>query len=125
MEQERVLVYDRIGRNQRNTLLLLALFVLVLSALSIVIGLVVGLPYPYAPLLIIPFLLFALFSYYSSSNIVLGISRAGGGEGGGGGRRTPPERPWPGAPAAPGRRLPEGGPPRQPPPPPPATRSTR
>src|SRR3990172_5671020 len=76
MEQERVLVYDRIGRNRRNTLLLLALFVLVLSALSIVIGLVVGLPYPYAPLLIVPFLLFALFSYYSSSNIVLGISAA-------------------------------------------------
>ena len=76
MEQERVLVYDRIGRNRRNTLLLLALFVLVLSGLSIVIGLVVGLPYPYAPLLIIPFLLFALFSYYSSSNIVLGISGA-------------------------------------------------
>ena len=76
MEQERVLVYDRIGRNRRNTLLLLALFVLVLSALSIVIGLVVGLPYPYAPLLIVPFLLFALFSYYSSSNIVLGISGA-------------------------------------------------
>src|SRR3990172_9174204 len=76
MEQERVLVYDRIGRNRRNTLLLLALFVLVLSALSFVIGVVVGLPYPYAPLLIIPFLLFALSSYYSSSNIVLGISGA-------------------------------------------------
>lgn len=76
MEEQRVLVYDRIDRNRRNTLLLLAAFVLLLAGLSIVIGLVLGLPYPYAPLLIIPFLIFAAFSYYSSSSIVLGISGA-------------------------------------------------
>jgi heat shock protein HtpX len=76
MEEQRVLVYDRIGQNRRNTLLLLAAFVLLLAGLSIAIGVVVGLPYPYAPLLIIPFLLFAILSYYSSSSIVLGISGA-------------------------------------------------
>jgi len=76
MVQERVLVYDRIDQNRRNTLLLLVAFVLVLAGLSIVIGLVLGLPYPFAPLLIIPFLLFALLSYYSASSIVLGISGA-------------------------------------------------
>ena len=75
-EQEQVLVYDRIGSNQRNTFLLLFGFVLLLAALSIVIGLAVGMPYPYAPLLIIPFLIFALFSYYASSNVALAMSRA-------------------------------------------------
>jgi heat shock protein HtpX len=76
MEEQRVLVYDRIGQNRRNTVLLLGTFVLLLAGLSIAIGLVLGLPYAYAPLLIVPFLLFALISYYSSSSIVLGISGA-------------------------------------------------
>src|SRR3970040_537589 len=76
MEQQPVLIYDRIDQNRRNTLLLLATFVVFLAGLSIAIGIVVGLPYPYAPLLIIPFLIFALFSYYSSASIALGISGA-------------------------------------------------
>ena len=74
--QQPVLVYDRIGKNRRNTLLLLGGFILLLAGFSIVIGLVVGLPYPYAPFLIIPFLVFAVISYYSSSNVALGISQA-------------------------------------------------
>ena len=74
--QQPVLIYDRIGSNRRNTILLLALFVLLLAGLSMVIGLVVGLPYPYAPLLIIPFLVFAIFSYYASSSIALAVSGA-------------------------------------------------
>jgi heat shock protein HtpX len=76
MEQQPVLIYDRIGQNRRNTILLLLTFVVFLAGLSIAIGIVVGLPYPYAPLLIIPFLIFALFSYYSSASIALGISGA-------------------------------------------------
>ncbi len=75
-EQERVLVYDRIDRNRRNTFLLLIGFVLLLAGLSIVIGVVIGLPFPFAPLLIIPFLIFAVFSYYASSNIALAMSGA-------------------------------------------------
>jgi heat shock protein HtpX len=74
--QERVLIYDRIGQNRRNTFLLLSVFVLLLAGLSIAIGLVLGLPYPFAPLLIVPFLLFALISYYSSANVALAISGA-------------------------------------------------
>lgn len=74
--QQPVLIYDRIGANRRNTIVLLFAFVLLLAGLSIIIGLAVGLPYPYAPLLIIPFLIFALFSYYASSNIALAISGA-------------------------------------------------
>jgi heat shock protein HtpX len=70
------LVYDRIGENRRDTFLLLLLFVALLAVMSIAIGIVLGLPYPYAPLLIIPFLIFALFSYYSSSGVALAISQA-------------------------------------------------
>ena len=75
-EQERILVYDRVDRNRRNTLLLLGVFVLLLAGLSIVIGVVIGLPLPFAPLLIIPFVIFALISYYASSNIALAMSGA-------------------------------------------------
>jgi heat shock protein HtpX len=76
VEQPAVLVYDRIARNRRNTLLLMVVFVALLAGVSIVIGLVLGMPYPYAPLLIVPFLLFALLSYYSSSRVALAISGA-------------------------------------------------
>jgi heat shock protein HtpX len=76
VEQQRVLVYDRIDGNRRSTFLLLALFVLLLAGLSIGIGIALGLPYPYAPLLVLPFLAFALVSYYSSASIALGISGA-------------------------------------------------
>ncbi len=75
-EQQPLLIYDRIDANRRNTLLLLVAFVVLLAGVSIVIGLVIGLPYPYAPLLVLPFLAFALFSYYASSNIALAISGA-------------------------------------------------
>jgi heat shock protein HtpX len=74
--EQPTLVYDRIGQNRRNTFLLLLAFVALVAGVAIAIGIVLGLPYPYAPLLIIPFLLFALFSYYSSSRIALSISQA-------------------------------------------------
>src|SRR3972149_2811060 len=74
--EQRVLVYDRIDRNKRNTLLLLVAFVVFLAGLSIAFGIILGLPYPFAPLLIIPFLVFARVSYYSSANVPLAISGA-------------------------------------------------
>jgi heat shock protein HtpX len=74
--QQQVLVYDRIGQNRRDTLLLMVLFIALLGGLSIAVGIIFGLPYPLAPLLIVPFLIYALFSYYSSSSITLGISNA-------------------------------------------------
>jgi heat shock protein HtpX len=70
------LVYDRIGENRRDTFLLLLAFVALLAGMSIAIGIILGLPYPYAPVLIVPFLLYALFSYYSSSRVALAISQA-------------------------------------------------
>lgn len=75
-QQQPVLIYDRIDQNRRNTLFLLIGFVALLAGLSIVIGLALGLPYPYAPLMIIPFLIFALISYYSASSVTLSVSGA-------------------------------------------------
>lgn len=74
--EQPTLVYDRIDQNRRNTFLLLVVFVALVAGVAIAIGIVLGLPYPYAPLLIIPFLLFAVFSYYSSSRVTLAISQA-------------------------------------------------
>jgi heat shock protein HtpX len=76
MAQQPVLLYDRIDQNRRNTFLLLAVFVALVACCAIAIGIVLGMPYPYAPLLIIPFLIFALVSYYSSTRITLAISQA-------------------------------------------------
>ncbi len=73
---ERVLIYDRIDANRRSTFLLLFVFVALLAGASIAMGIVLGLPYPFAPLLIIPFLIIALVSYYSSSRVALAISQA-------------------------------------------------
>jgi len=75
-QQQQVLVYDRIGQNRRDTLFLMLLFIAVLAGLSIAVGIVLGLPYPYAPVLIVPFLIYAVFSYYASSRIALSVSGA-------------------------------------------------
>ena len=74
--QQRVLIYDRIDANRRSTFLLLLVFVALLAGASIAMGIVLGLPYPFAPLLIIPFLIIALVSYYGSSRVALAISQA-------------------------------------------------
>ena len=71
-----ILLYDRIDRNRRTTFLLLFVFVALLAGASIAMGIVLGLPYPFAPLLIIPFLIIAIVSYYSSSSVALAISQA-------------------------------------------------
>jgi len=76
MAEQPVLIYDRIGDNRRNTWLLLLTFVILISGFAVAIGIVLGLPYPVAPVIIIPVILFALFSYYSSTSVTLAISQA-------------------------------------------------
>ncbi len=76
LQAEPVLIYDRVDANRRNTVLLLLVFVALLATASIAMGILLGLPYPYAPLLIIPFLIVAMVSYYSSSRVALAISQA-------------------------------------------------
>ncbi len=74
--QQPVLIWDRVDANRRNTVLLLLVFVALLAGASIAMGIVLGLPYSYAPVLIIPFLIVALVGYYSSSRVALAISQA-------------------------------------------------
>jgi heat shock protein HtpX len=75
-QQHPVLIYDRIGENRRNTFLLMFLFVVLVTGFVTAIGIVVGLPPQYAAIVAVPVLIFALFSYYSSTRITLAISGA-------------------------------------------------
>jgi len=74
--EQPVLIYDRIGANRRSTFALLFVFVALLAGASIALGIVLGLPYPFAPLLVIPFLIIALITYYRSPQVALAISQA-------------------------------------------------
>jgi heat shock protein HtpX len=74
--EQPVLIYDRIDSNRRSTFLLLLVFVALLAGASIAMGIVLGLPYPFAPLLVIPFLVIALIMYYRSPQVALAISQA-------------------------------------------------
>lgn len=76
MVQDKVLVYDRIGANRRNTALLLAVFIVTVGGFLVALGILLGLPAPYAPVLIVPAILYALFSYYASTSVTLAISQA-------------------------------------------------
>jgi heat shock protein HtpX len=74
--REPVLVYDRIASNRRRTLLLFVGFFLVVAIAATAVGVVAGLPPGLAPV-IVPFvLLFALFSYYGSDGMALGVANA-------------------------------------------------
>ena len=76
MAEEKVLVYDRIGANRRNTFLLLAVFILFVGAFLVAMGIMLGLPLPFAPFLIVPVIIYALFSYYGSMGVTLAVSQA-------------------------------------------------
>ena len=76
MVQEKVLVYDRIGANRRNTVLLLAVFIVIVGGFLVAFGILLGLPFSFAPILIVPAILYALFSYYASTSVTLAISQA-------------------------------------------------
>ena len=76
MAEKPTLIYDRIADNRRNTWLLLLTFVLLVGGFVVAMGIILGLPYPVAPIIVIPVIIFALFSYYSSTSITLAISRA-------------------------------------------------
>jgi len=73
---ERVLVYDRIDANRRQTALLLVLFVAVVGGFAVLIGYALGLPAAVAPLLLIPVAVYALVSYYASASAALTMSDA-------------------------------------------------
>jgi heat shock protein HtpX len=76
MVQGKTLVYDRIGANRRNTVLLLAAFIVIVGGALVAFGVLLGLPVPYAPVLIVPAILYALFAYYGSTSVTLAVSQA-------------------------------------------------
>ena len=76
MVQGKALVYDRIGANRRNTFLLLAVFIVIVGGFLVALGIILGLPFSFAPFLIVPAILYALFSYYGSTGVTLAISQA-------------------------------------------------
>jgi heat shock protein HtpX len=75
-EQQPVLIYDRIAANRRNTLLLMGAFLLLIFGFATAIGIVLGMPPAFAPIIAVPVALFALLSYYASPRITLAISQA-------------------------------------------------
>ncbi|HEY8172601.1 MAG TPA: M48 family metallopeptidase [Dehalococcoidia bacterium] len=73
---EPVLIYDRIASNKRETWLLMSLFVVITGALAAGISYALGAPLPVVPIVIAALILYAVSSYYASSNVALGVSGA-------------------------------------------------
>jgi heat shock protein HtpX len=74
--QESVLIYDRIGSNQRKTFLLMVGFFIVVAGACTANGIWFGLPPGFSPIIIVFVLLFAAFSYFSSDSVALSASGA-------------------------------------------------
>lgn len=71
-----VLVYDRIAYNRRMTWLLMLAFVLASGGFATLIGLALGMPLQFAPVVFVPFALYAILSYYSAPSVALAVSGA-------------------------------------------------
>jgi heat shock protein HtpX len=72
----RVLVYDRIGANKRGTWILMLSFVVGISAVVALFTFALGLPIGALGILGIGLIIYALFSYFASTSVVLSISGA-------------------------------------------------
>lgn len=72
----RILVYDRISANKRGTWLLMAAFVLGISALVTVFVLALQAPIGVVGIVGIVLIIYAIFSYFASTGVVLSISGA-------------------------------------------------
>jgi heat shock protein HtpX len=73
---ERVLVYDRIGKNKRQTWIMMIAFVALLGAFVSAVVLAVGAPWQVIPFIIAGLAGYSLFSYYASAGIALAVSSA-------------------------------------------------
>jgi len=74
--EDRVLIYDRIGKNKRQTWLMMAVFVVLIGTLATIMSYWFGgtwqiLPFVYGVLII-----WAGVSYYASASVALGVSGA-------------------------------------------------
>lgn len=73
---DRVLVYDRISANKRETWLLLLLFVLLTGAMYIAFAYLAGIPLIVTPVAFAVLGVYAAFSYFASSSVALAVSSA-------------------------------------------------
>ncbi len=71
-----ILIYDRIAANRRATWLLMIAFVAIVTGLVAVIVLALGLPIGAIGVVGIGLIIYALFSYFMASRVVLSISGA-------------------------------------------------
>ncbi|MEP6870575.1 MAG: M48 family metallopeptidase [Anaerolineaceae bacterium] len=71
-----VLIYDRIAANKRSTIFLMVTFVVLVGALAAVIIFAVGGNIGVLGVVGVALIVYAIFSYYASTNIVLSISGA-------------------------------------------------
>ncbi|MEX0750460.1 MAG: M48 family metallopeptidase [Dehalococcoidia bacterium] len=74
--EQPVLIYDRISANKRETWLMMFLFVVVLGAFVTALGYAMGIDLIFAPFAFVGLAAYALFSYYASSSVALGVSGA-------------------------------------------------
>jgi heat shock protein HtpX len=75
-QAESVLIYDRIAANQRTTILLMALFFIVVAGAATAFGIALGLPVGISPIVIVFVLGFLVFSYFGASSVALNVSGA-------------------------------------------------
>lgn len=74
--QQPVLIYDRIASNRRRTLLLMAVFFVIVALAATAVGIVAGLPPGLAPIVIVFIGIFVVFSYYGSDKVALNVAGA-------------------------------------------------
>lgn len=73
---EPVLIYDRIGKNKRQTWLMMLLFVGLLGAFVTVVGIALGMPLWGIAFIFAGLAAYATFSYYVSASVALAVSQA-------------------------------------------------
>ncbi|MCZ2108043.1 MAG: M48 family metalloprotease [Dehalococcoidia bacterium] len=76
MNRKPILVYDRIGANKRATAFMMLGFVAIITALVALASVAFRLPVGFIGIAGIVLIIYALFSYYASTSIVLSISGA-------------------------------------------------
>jgi heat shock protein HtpX len=74
--EEPVLIYDRISANKRETWLLMFAFIVIVGAMVTVVAYVFGMPLVFAPFAFAGLAAYALFSYFASASVALGVSGA-------------------------------------------------
>ncbi len=73
---ERVLVYDRIGQNRRQTWLLMTGFAVLTSALAAALLVIIGAPLVFTPVALVAIVVYVGIGYFAASSVALSVSGA-------------------------------------------------